>query len=122
MVLVDTSVWIEYLKHGHGELGALLEDDLVLTHPFVLGELACGNLHQRARILNDLATLPSVSIAHHDEVIRLVERRRIYGKGVGWVDAHLIASALISHCRLYTSDRRLLQLATECDVAHESRN
>jgi predicted nucleic acid-binding protein len=111
LILVDTSVWIDHFKNGVVRLRALLEQGLVLTHPFVVGELACGNLRNRAAIMADLARLPLIRPATHSEVLRLVEERRLWGKGVGWIDAHLLAAALIIQCRLWTHDRRLAVFA-----------
>ena len=83
----------------------------ILTHPFVIGEIACGNLRQRGVILEALRELPSATVAAHDEVLRLVEERRLWGSGIGWLDAHLVASALLTGCRLWTLDRRLRRVA-----------
>jgi hypothetical protein len=85
---------------------------MVLAHPFVNGELACGNLSQRESLLADLAALPAAARATHAEVMRLVESRKLWGRGLGWVDA-LLASALISHCQLWTLDKRLGAAASE---------
>jgi hypothetical protein len=113
MVLVDTSVWIAHLREGEAALADLLSDGLVLMHPFVTGELACGNLKKRTLVLSDLATLPVAARASNAEVMRLVEDRRLWGRGLGWIDAHLIASALLSHCRLWTLDKQLGTAASE---------
>lgn len=106
-VLADTSVWIAHLREGQPPLRELLQDGLVVMHPFVLGELACGNLRQRAAILGDLGTLTLTPRALDTEVMRLIEKRRLWGQGLGWIDAHLLASALISDARIWTLDRRL---------------
>ena len=98
MVLVDTSVWIAHFRERQPVLVDLLSDGLVLAHPFVNGELACGNLAGRQSLLADLAALPAAARASDTEVMRLVESRKLWGRGLGWVDAHLLASALISHC------------------------
>jgi hypothetical protein len=116
MILVDTSVWIAYFSRGGPWLAELLGEALVLVHPFVVGELACGNLRSRARILTDLETLPSAVSATHEEVMRLVEDRKLWGLGIGWIDAHLLASALLSDCQLWTMDRRLVRAATAAGV------
>ncbi len=84
-----------------------LEAGLVLTHPFVVGELACGSLRGRDRLLRELDALPGATEATHDEVLRLVERHRLFGRGVGWIDAHLLASALLSGADLYSLDAAL---------------
>lgn len=111
MILVDTSVWVHHLRTGSARLGALLQDEQVFSHPFVVGELACGNLRNREEILTLLAALPEVRVADHHEVLHLVGSTRLYGRGLGWVDAHLLASALISQCGLWTLDRPLQRAA-----------
>jgi predicted nucleic acid-binding protein len=118
LILVDTSVWIDYFKSGVAQLKALLERGLVLTHPFVVGELGCGNLRNRAAIMADLARLPLIKPATHTEVLRLVEERRLCGKGIGWIDAHLLAAALIGQCRLWTHDRRLAVFAQRLQLTN----
>ena len=117
MVLVDTSVWIAHLRERQPVLADLLWNGLVVMHPFVTGELACGNLRKRAAILADLSALPLATRASDAEVMRLVEGRRLWGRGLGWIDAHLLASALISHCRLWTLDKRLRAAASELGVS-----
>jgi predicted nucleic acid-binding protein len=112
-VLADTSVWIEHLRHGQPALAELLTESSVLMHPFIAGELSCGNLKNRAGLLADLSALPSAMPASHDEVLRLVDDRCLWGRGLGWVDAHLLASALLSHCAFWTLDGRLAQAARE---------
>ncbi len=116
MILVDTSVWIAHFRTGGSKLGGLLRQTLVMAHPFVRGELACGNLQNRARVLSDLKALPSAVSATHDEVVRLVEDRKLWGLGIGWIDAHLLASALLSDCPLWTLDGRLARAAAAAGV------
>lgn len=116
MVLADTSVWISHIRSGEPDLVRLLEAGLVLMHPFVLGELACGNLSNREDTLADLATLPTAARASDKEVMVLIERHRLWGLGIGWVDAHLLASALITPCRLWTLDRRLAEAGVRLGV------
>jgi predicted nucleic acid-binding protein len=107
MTLVDTSVWIAHFRKRQPGLVDLLYDGRVLMHPFVTGELACGNLTKRAAVLSDLAALPVATRASDAEVMRLIEDRRLWGRGLGWIDAHLLASTLLSRCRLWTLDQRL---------------
>jgi hypothetical protein len=107
VLLADSSVWIEHLRRGVPELEEALEEGTIVVHPFVLGELACGMLRDREAFLEDLARLPEVVPAEHDEVLELVERRRLAGTGIGWVDAHLIAAARIADVELWTLDRAL---------------
>src|SRR5204863_7053020 len=104
-----------FRKSG-SKLGELLTEALVLGHPFVRGELACGNLKNRARILSDLEALPSAVSATHEEVMRLVEARKLWGLGIGWIDGHLLASALLSDCQFWTLDGRLLRAAVAAGV------
>jgi predicted nucleic acid-binding protein len=111
MILVDTSVWIAHFRKGGAGLGELLRESLVMVHPFIIGELACGNLKNRVQILNDLKALPCAVSATHEEVLRLIEDRKLWGLGVGWVDAHLLASALLSNCEFWTLDGKLLRAA-----------
>ncbi|HHQ41149.1 MAG TPA: type II toxin-antitoxin system VapC family toxin, partial [Chromatiales bacterium] len=108
MILVDTSVWIDHLRTGEPHLVALLERSQVLMHPFVLGELACGNLRRRADVLRHLGALPRSPVATDDEVLRFIEVHRLMGKGIGWIDVHLLAAVALSPgTRLWTRDRRL---------------
>ena len=116
MILVDTSVWIHHFRVGNPLLNEVLGSALVVTHPYVIGELACGNLENRTRILADLNELPLVALATHEEVLQLIEEHKLWGRGIGWVDGHLLASALLSHCRLWTLDNRLNQVAGSAGV------
>lgn len=109
MVLADTSVWIQHFRLGEPVLAGRLVQGLVLMHPFVSGELACGNLRNRAAVLSDLRTLPPADLASHTEVLRLLEDRRLWGRGLGWVDLHLLASAMLSKGEFWTLDKRLAQ-------------
>ena len=117
MVLVDTSVWVDHLRRGNDDLVTLLEEAQSLCHPFVIGELACGNLSQRDRILSLLGALPQAPVAEHAEVLELVESRRLHGQGLGWIDMHLLASALLAGCPLWTLDRRLASAARKLGAA-----
>jgi predicted nucleic acid-binding protein len=112
-LLVDTSSWVDHLRRRDASLSELLEDGLVWTHPFVIGELACGNLAKRAEVLGLLGTLPLVPVADHEEVLAFVESRRLMGRGLGWIDLHLLASAVLASLPLCTSDKRLSSVAHE---------
>lgn len=118
MILVDTSVWIEHFRVGLPGLKALLEDEQVLTHPFVIGELACGNLRNRIGILGLLERIPQAPLVEPWEVLTFVTDRRLYGRGIGWLDAHLLASAVLSRAALWTLDRPLGRLAAALGIAH----
>ena len=116
MILVDTSVWIDHFRTDRSKLGNLLSQTQVMVHPFVIGELACGNLKNRAPILGDLEALPAAVTATHEEVLRLVEVRRLGGLGIGWIDAHLLASAILSKCQLWTLDTKLLRASIAAGI------
>jgi len=117
VILVDTSIWVEHLRVGSARLRALLRDNQVLCHPFVIGELACGNLQRREVILDLLAALPEARLAEHSEALHLLDSARLYGQGLGWIDLHLLASTLISGCALWTSDRPLQRAAAALQVS-----
>jgi len=117
MVLVDTSVWVKHLRDGDMVLEGLLDEGHVMCHPFILGELACGNLKNRSEILALLQALPAAISAEHGEVLRFIEDNRLMGKGLGFVDMHLLASTLLSGIQLWTLDKRLLQLASEMGLS-----
>jgi predicted nucleic acid-binding protein len=111
MVLADTSVWIAHFRRGLPELSSRLGSHLVLTHPFVIGELACANLRNRRAVLMDLRRLPRAVPASDREVMHLIESRQLWGKGLAWSDVHLLSSAVLSRCRLWTLDKRLHAVA-----------
>lgn len=117
MTLVDTSVWVDHFRNGNGALEALLHDGDVMTHPFVVGELACGSLRNRAEVLRLLKDIPDAPLAEHNEVMQLVERKRLWSQGIGWIDAHLIASALLAGVTVWSMDRRLSALAERLHIA-----
>jgi hypothetical protein len=116
-VLVDTSVWVEHLRRGLPRLAAALEQERVETPPIVVGELALGRIRRRAEILSLLDALPRVPAASHDEVLALIEARGLAGSGIGWVDAHLLASTLVVRTTLWTLDRRLAAVAARLGIA-----
>lgn len=116
-VLADTSVWIDHWRHGNRRLAQLLERNSLVVHPFVLGEIALGQITSRTEVLADLATLDSPRVAEHDEVLALIERTRLWGRGIGWVDAHLLASARLDRIRLWSLDQRLARVAHDLGVA-----
>lgn len=113
MILVDTSVWISHLREGNPSLEKILGDGEVACHAFVIGELACGNLKRRSEILSLLRELPQVIEVDYEEALQFLERNRLFGKGLGFIDVHLLASALLTGVPLWTLDRKL------GDVAHE---
>jgi len=120
VTLVDTSVWVDHLRYGNRALTELLDAALVLSHAFVIGELALGHLRQRSQILGLLRRLPAAPPADHQEVMTLVERQGLAGSGIGWVDAHLLASARLARVSLWTLDRRLDTAASAMGLAWRS--
>jgi len=117
MILVDTSIWIDFFRQGNTELEHLLSETLVLCHPFVIGELACGNLNKRSEVLSLMNDLPAAIFASHQEVLTLIERRELMARGIGFIDAHLIASTVLTpSARIWTRDRRLSDIAIELDL------
>jgi predicted nucleic acid-binding protein len=111
-MLVDTSVWVDHLRRRNATLVALLEQTQVWTHAFVVGELACGNLAHRGKLLTALTALPHAPMAAHDEVLAFLESHRLMGRGLGWVDIHLLASARLAKLPFWTLDKRLAAVAT----------
>jgi len=107
MVLVDTSVWVNHLRHGEPNLERLLNDGEVMCHPFVIGELACGSIRNRTEILSLLQVLPLAMKVTHEEVLQFIERNHLMGKGLGYIDVHLCASAILTGVPMWTYDRRL---------------
>ena len=112
-MLVDTSVWVDHLRQRNTALVELLEGAEVWTHAFVIGELACGNLAQRSKLLTSLAALPHVPVAAHEEVLTFVDARHLMGRGLGWIDMHLLTAATLAKIPFWTNDKRLASVATE---------
>ncbi len=120
MILVDTSVWIDHLRSGDDRLVELLDSSQVLAHPFVIGELACGNLHKRDEVLRLLNDLPQAPVASQEEVLHFIERNKLMGKGIGYIDAHLLAStALADTALIWTRDKRLQKIAKKQKLAFD---
>lgn len=125
MVLVDTSVWIRFLVGREpyaSELDQLLANDEVLGHEFIYGELLIGDLGGRAELLAAYMAMPRATTVANAEVVEFVRHRRLNGRGIGWIDAHLLASAIVSHCTIWTADRDLAALAKQLAVAWTSGN
>jgi predicted nucleic acid-binding protein len=118
LILVDTSVWVDHLRAGDTRLAALLERDLVTMHPMVIGELACGNLKDRQTLLALWRNLPQLLAATDDEALFFLEHNRLWGRGIGYVDLHLLAAVSLSNgTRLWTRDRRLRETAGQLGLA-----
>jgi predicted nucleic acid-binding protein len=112
MVLVDTSVWVGHFRKGEVGLETLLHEGRVVCHPFIVGELACGNLRNRSAILLLLNDLPMATQAEHEEVLQLIEHYRLMGKGLGFIDLHLLSSALLMKVPLWTFDQKLSEVSS----------
>jgi predicted nucleic acid-binding protein len=121
MVLVDTSVWVSHLREGDDRLAGLLDEGAVCCHPFVIGELACGNLNNRTEILSLLRALPAAEVVDHHEVLAFIDANRLMGKGLGYVDVHLLGSAVLSGISFWTADRCLAQAASALGARHSLR-
>ncbi|WP_047864047.1 type II toxin-antitoxin system VapC family toxin [Rubrobacter aplysinae] len=120
MILVDTSVWIDHLRSGEQKLYEALETEQVMMHPFVIGELACGNLKDRREVLRLLEDLPAAPTATDPEALEFIERRALMGRGIGYLDVHLLAATVLhSGARLWTRDRRLAAAAAELELAFD---
>jgi predicted nucleic acid-binding protein len=117
MILVDTSVWVDHLRHGDSALSDLLLARRVMAHPFVIGELALGSLRQRGAVLDALRDLPRSLVASDDETQIFIDRHELYGLGIGYVDAHLLAATFLNRdARLWTRDKRLREVAARLSV------
>jgi predicted nucleic acid-binding protein len=116
VILVDTSVWIDHFRRDNHTLADLLEGGGAWTHEFVMGELATGNLNRRTEILYYLEHLPRAGTAGHDEVLGLIEDRKLHGIGLGWIDAHLLASAMLEGLPLWSLDKTLAGVARRLGV------
>lgn len=118
MILLDTSVWIDHYRHANETVVTLLNDTAILTHPFVVGELACGNLRDRKKTLLLHQLLPAAVPTRDDEVLAFIEANDLPGKGIGYVDAHLLASTVLtSGALIWTHDKRLADVARELGIA-----
>jgi predicted nucleic acid-binding protein len=118
VILVDTSLWIDHLHHTLPALAGALQRKGVLMHPFIVGEIACGSVKKRNEVLEFFAELPRAAVATHEEVMALIESRQLMGRGINYVDAHLLASAaLTAEAKLWTRDKRLHDIAVQLDLA-----
>ena len=116
-ILVDTSIWVDHFRRTDTRLVTCLENDQVCSHPFIVGELACGVIAPRHEILERLNLLPKVAPVLDDEVLHFIDRHKLWGRGVGYVETHLLAAAMLAKVKLWTRDRRLLGIARELGAA-----
>ena len=115
-VLIDTSIWVDHFRKTTPLLKTLLEEDHVVIHPFIIGELACGSLGNRTEILELLALLPPCHQADFEEILSLIHSKKLYGKGIGFVDVGLVASSLLTQSLLWTADKRLNKVASDLKI------
>lgn len=118
MILADTSIWIDHLRNSDEMLIDMLRSCQVATHPFIIGEISLGNLKNRGDILRFLHDLPKANVANNDEVSAFIENNSLYGAGIGYIDAHLLASSLISSKKLWTRDKKLNEIAKKLGIAY----
>ena|SRR3569623_1885422 len=118
MVLVDTSVWVSHFRHKNERLDELLSSELVICHPFIIGELACGYLHNRFEILHLLHELPPAILATDHDVLTYIERYRLMGKGLGIIDVHLLVSASLSALSIWTEDKVMHRTARQLGILY----
>jgi predicted nucleic acid-binding protein len=121
MILADTSIWIDHFRHSDPRLESILDNDQIFMHPLVLGELAVENLSPRAKLLADLKDLPQIDTAMDDGVLRFVEVHKLFGIGIGYIDAHLLVSArLVPNTAIWTRDKRLEAAAARLGLNEKS--
>jgi predicted nucleic acid-binding protein len=113
---VDTSVWIDHLRDRNSQLEELLSNGDVMCHPLIIGELACGNIKNRAEILSLLHYLPMAETLEHNEILQFIENNLLMGKGVGLIDIHLLASAVLTDVLIWTHDKRLKKVSSELNT------
>ena len=119
MILADTSVWIDHFRSSNLHFSDLLENDRIICHEFVIGELACGNMKNRKEILGLLNNLKSLETASFEETLYFIDENRLIGKGLGWVDVNLLASSILNNCVLWTKDTRLSKAADKLKVSYK---
>ena len=122
LTLVDTSVWIHHFRANSPALRQLLEEDLVVCHPLVIGELACGNLKHRSKVLESLTVLPTTPTIEYEELHTFIETHKLFGQGLGWIDVHLLTSTLLQHVTLWTLGQPLRHAARKLRCSIESSN
>jgi len=118
VILVDTSIWIDHFRRGNAALAGLLESGLVCTHNFVIGELASSNLRSRAEVPGLMQALPRLVSATEEEALRFIEERQLMGRGIGYIDVHLLAATIIEGARFWTKDGSLKGVAEQTGCGH----
>jgi predicted nucleic acid-binding protein len=118
-ILVDTSVWVSHLRNGENRLVALLNEENVVCHPFVIGEIACGTMKNRQEILSLLGSLPTVETTSQEEILMFIDSNKLMGRGMGFVDVHLLSSAILHGIPLWTFDKSLVKAANNLSVAFD---
>jgi predicted nucleic acid-binding protein len=119
MVLVDTSVWVSHFRETHDGLVEMLNHGEAVCHPFIIGELACGNFKNRTNVISLLEALPMAFVVEHEEALAFIEAHNLMGKGLGYIDVHLIAAALLSGVSLWTLDKKLQKAAEGLHCGHK---
>ena len=119
MVLVDTSIWISHFRGSNSHLKKLLMDESVACHPFIIGELACGNIKNRKEIISLLRALPQTLVAEHDEILAFIDQKKLMCVGIGLVDVHLLASSLLANVYLWTADRKLRTTVSKFNILYK---
>jgi predicted nucleic acid-binding protein len=119
MILVDTSVWVNHLRESDPHLSSLLVQNRVLVHPWIVGEIACGSFAQRLMVVELLRSLPQLTTAGDEEVLFFLERHLVFGKGIGYIDAHLLTAAMIDNCKIWTTDKRMALIATRLNICYQ---
>jgi len=116
MILVDTSVWVDHFRKGIPQFEKLLNDGDVACHPMIIGELACGHIKNRNEILTLLQSLSLVQQVDHDEILQFIENKKLMGKGLGYIDIHLLVSAILADALFWTLDKRLREISKELKI------
>ncbi len=121
MIAADTSACANHFLQGDSVLARLLTEEEIAVHPFIVGEIAAGNLKHRSEVLLDLSFLPQLPVAQESEVHHLLESQRLWGSGLGWIDLHILTAAAPSRCRLYTPDRAMKRAGTQLGLAYAEK-
>ncbi len=119
MVLVDTSIWISHFREPNSHLKKLLLDESVACHPYIIGEIACGNIKNRKEIISLLQALPQALVAENSELLHFIEHKNLMGIGLGLIDVHLLASSFLTNLPLWTADKRLRTAALKFNISYK---